>query len=79
MGEDRFPPTLTVSALPTFLKNGFRPEYRMTMKRNGKLPIPAALSLPEGFTREGYPEKNLDEIAFLISGVYAKEDVDFSS
>ena len=51
----------------------------MTMKRNGKLPIPAALSLPEGFTREGYPEKNLDEIAFLISGVYAKEDVDFSS
>ena len=78
MGEDRFPPTLIVSALPTFLKNGFRPEYRMTMKRDGKLPIPAALSLPEGVTREKYLEKNLDEIAFLISDVYAKEGVDYS-
>ena len=71
-------PTVTISFLPIFLKNGFKPEYRMTMRRDGKLPIPEILALPDGVTQEGYSEENFAELAFLVSQVYLKEDVDFS-
>ncbi|MBI1928262.1 GNAT family N-acetyltransferase [Candidatus Poribacteria bacterium] len=70
-------PTVTNDLLPIFLKNGFKPEYRMLMKRHGKLPIPDALPLPEGFTQEGYAEKNFDEIAAFVSDVYTRENVGY--
>jgi DNA-binding transcriptional MerR regulator len=78
MEGNNYPPTLIDSFLPFFLKNGFKTEHRMAMKRDGRLPIPDALPLSKGFTKDGYSEENLDEIATLASEVYTKDGVDYN-
>ena len=78
MGTPETPPTLLEAFLPTFLRNGFSAEYRMAMKREGSLPVPEGLPLPDGVTRQGYSEGMVDEIAALNSRVFEEEGFSFS-
>ena len=46
------PPTLLDGYLPSFLRNEFKTEYRMWMKRPSDLPIPPTIDLPPTFYQE---------------------------
>ncbi|MBI1930076.1 GNAT family N-acetyltransferase, partial [Candidatus Poribacteria bacterium] len=75
--EPRYP-TVEIAALPIFLKHPFKTEYRMSMKRDGTLPMPEFLPMPDGFKQERYADAAFDELTALASEVYTRENVDHS-
>ncbi len=61
-GEIEYFPTLSHYLIPTIIRNGFEPKYRMYMKKDGNTPVPQAGELGKGLSEINYSEKFLNNI-----------------
>lgn len=61
-GEIEYFPTLSHYLIPTIIRNGFEPKYRMYMKRDWNVPVHQADELASGFSATNYSDKLLDNI-----------------
>ncbi|MDQ0087896.1 hypothetical protein J2T12_001302 [Paenibacillus anaericanus] len=61
-GEIEYYPTLSHYLIPTIVRNGYGPKYRMYMKRDGSLPLPQVTDLDEGLSETNYSLELLDDI-----------------
>lgn len=78
-GEIEYYPTLSHYLIPTILKSGFVPQYKMYMKRDKNLPLPTKTLLPSEYTRVGYTEDILDEVLeFYYGGTIHNSIVDYN-
>ncbi|MCD8500416.1 MAG: hypothetical protein LRY71_00420 [Bacillaceae bacterium] len=60
-GEIEYYPTLSHYIIPTFIKKGFTPKYRMYMRRVPQ-PIKTKLEIQEGFTLSRYTDDLISEL-----------------
>lgn len=60
-GEIEYYPTLSHYLIPTIIRNGYEPKYRMYMKRNGNLPLPPVTQLDEGLSEIDYSQEILKD------------------
>lgn len=61
-GEIEYYPTLSHYLIPTIVRNGYEPKYRMYMKRDGSLPLPQVTDLDEGLSETNYSLELLDDV-----------------
>lgn len=61
-GEIEYFPTLSHYLIPTIIRNGFEPKYRMYMKRDGNVQVPQTGELEKGLSETNYSEKLLNSI-----------------
>ncbi|MDP4087777.1 MAG: hypothetical protein Q8930_00750 [Bacillota bacterium] len=79
-GEIEYYPTLSHYLIPTIIRNGFEPEYRMYMKRSLSLPFDEVHGLEEGLELLGYSEDILEDIInFYYKDESAKNPMYFSN
>lgn len=61
-GEIEYYPTLSHYLIPTIIRSGFEPTYRMYMKRNASVPLPIEVELVEGLSEINYSHKLLHQV-----------------
>lgn len=61
-GEIEYYPTLSHYIIPTIIKNGFTPKYRMYMKRDTNLPLPQTGKLDKGLSLINYSEELFNDV-----------------
>lgn len=61
-GEIEYFPTLSHYLIPTIIKNGFEPKYRMYMQRDGNLPVHQVGELVESLSETNYSDELLNNI-----------------
>lgn len=61
-GEIEYFPTLSHYLIPTIIRNGFEPKYRMYMKRDGNVPASQLCEIEKGLSETNYSEKLLSNI-----------------
>ncbi len=61
-GEIEYFPTLSHYLIPTIIRSGFEPKYRMYMKRDGSAPVPQVCELGKDLSETNYSEKLLSNI-----------------
>lgn len=79
-GEIEYYPTLSHYLIPTIIRNGFEPQYRMYMKRTAGTIADKTVELKEGLELVGYSENILDAIIdFYYKNESAKNAMYFSN
>lgn len=71
-GEIEYFPTLSHYLIPTIIRNGFEPKYRMYMKRDGNLSINQHNELKNGLLEINYSDDILDDV---IAFYYKDESI----
>ncbi len=61
-GEIEYFPTLSHYLIPTIIRNGFEPKYRMYMKRDGNIPVNQLGELGKGLSKTYYSTELLNDI-----------------
>lgn len=61
-GEIEYYPTLSHYLIPTFIRNGFEPKYRMYMKREENLPFNKSEKLDKGLLMVDYSSEILNKV-----------------
>ncbi|MBW9158929.1 MULTISPECIES: GNAT family N-acetyltransferase [Clostridium] len=64
-GEIEYYPTLSQYLIPTIIRNGFEPKYRMYMKRQADLPVSEVSNLKEGLELVNYSDDILEDIVYF--------------
>lgn len=71
-GEIEYFPTLSHYLIPTIIRNGFEPKYRMYMKRDVSAPVSQVGKLEKGLSETKYSEKILNNI---VNFYYKSESI----
>ena len=61
-GEFEYYPTLSHYLIPTIIRNGFEPKYRMYMKKDENIPVPQTCKLTAGLSVINYSNELLNDV-----------------